>query len=180
MNEKKMIKRIQKHDTRAFELLIDTYSHYVGAVIRSVIGQTMTNEDIEEVAADVFVEIWNRPDKLCEGKVKPLLSAIARNLAHNKLRNISTTVSTDENDFLLFDDSFETEIDRYEKAEIINEALSTLSETERNIFIRFYYLGQSTKTIAEGLEMSVTAITSTLSRGRRKMKKYLFENNITM
>ena len=55
-----MIKRIQKNDTRAFELLIDIYSHYVGAVIRSVIGQTMTNEDIEEVAADVFVEIWEQ------------------------------------------------------------------------------------------------------------------------
>lgn len=180
MNEKKMVKLIQKQDTKAFELLIDTYSHYVGAVIRNVIGQTMTNEDIEEVASDVFVEIWNNSEKLCVGKVKPLLSAIARNLAHNKLRNINITVSTDENDFLLFDDNFETEIDRYEKAEIINEALSTLSETERNIFIRFYYLNQSAKTIAEGLEMSVTAITSTLSRGRRKMKKYLYENNITL
>lgn len=180
MNEKRMIRLIQKHNTKAFELLIDTYSHYVGAVTRNVIGQTMTNEDVEEVAADVFVEIWNSPHKLCENKVRPLLSAIARNLARNKLRNINTAVSADENDFLLFDDSFETEIDRYEKAEIINDALGTLSETERDIFIRFYYLGQSTKIIAQALEMSVTAITSTLSRGRRKMKKYLNENNITM
>ena len=180
MNEKRMIRLIQKHNTKAFELLIDTYSHYVGAVIRNVIGQTMTNEDVEEVAADVFVEIWTSPHKLCENKVRPLLSAIARNLARNKLRNINTAVSADENDFLLFDDSFENEIDRYEKAEIINDALSTLSETERDIFIRFYYLGQSARIIAQALEMSVTAITSTLSRGRRKMKKYLNENNITM
>ncbi len=180
MNEKRMIKLIKKHNTKAFELLIDTYSHYVSAVIRSVIGQTMTNEDVEEVASDVFVEVWNSPHKLCEGSVKPFLSSVARNLAHNKLRNLNCTVSSDENDFLLFDDSFETEIDRYEKAEIINDALGTLSDRERDIFIRFYYLGQSTATIAEGLEMSVTAITSTLSRGRRKMKKYLNENNITM
>lgn len=140
----------------------------------------MTHEDIEEVASDVFVEVWKNPQKLCEGKVKQLLSSIARNLARNKLRFCSNTVSSDENDFLLFDDNFETEIDRYEKAEIINDALSTLSETERDIFIRFYFLNQTTRTISEGLEMSVTAITSTLSRGRRKMKKYLYENNITL
>lgn len=180
MNEKKMIRLIQNHDTKAFEKLIDKYSRYISAVIYNVIGTNMTREDIEEVASDVFVSVWNSPQKLCDGKIKQLLSAIARNLALNKLREIQQTVSVDENEFLLFDDNFESEIDRYEKAEIINDALNTLSDTERDIFIRFYYLGQTSSQISEKLNITVTNVTTTLSRGRRKMKKYLNKNNITM
>ncbi len=180
MTEKKMIRLIQNHNTKAFEKLIDQYSHYVSAVIYNIIGVNMTREDIEEVASDVFVSIWNNPQKLCDGKVKQLLSAISRNLALNKLREVQQTVSVDENEFLLFDDNFESEIDRYEKAEIINDALSTLSDIERDIFIRFYYLGQSSSQISEKLNITVTNVTTTLSRGRRKMKNYLNKNNITM
>lgn len=180
MNEKKMIKQLQKKDTKAFEKLIDAYYPYVGTIIRNIIGSSMTHEDIEEVASDVFVEVWYSADKLRSGKVKAFIGAIARNLSRNKLRELRGDISADENEFLLFDDSFETEIDRNEKAEIINEALSSLSEAERSIFIRFYYLGQTTRIIADELGITVTKVTSCLSRGRRKMKKHLDEKHITI
>lgn len=180
MNEKRMIKQIQKKDTKAFEKLIDTYYAYVGTIIHNIIGTSMTTEDIEEVASDVFVEIWNNSEKLIDGKLKAFIGAVARNLARNKLRELREEISVDENEYLLFDDNFEAEIDRSEKAEIINEALSSLSETERSIFIRFYYLGQTSGIIADELRITVTKVTSCLSRGRRKMKKHLDEKNITM
>ncbi|MGN0614564.1 MAG: RNA polymerase sigma factor [Porcipelethomonas sp.] len=180
MNEKKMIKQIRKKDTAAFEKLIDVYYAYVGTVIYNIIGTSMTNEDIEEVASDVFVEVWNNAEKLRNGKLKAFIGAVARNLARNKLRELREDISADENEYLLFDDNFKTEIDRSEKAEIINEALSCLSENERSIFIRFYYLGETTGIIADELGITVTKVTSCLSRGRRKMKKHLDQKNITM
>ncbi len=180
MTEKKMIKKLCQNDIQALEKLITLYSSYVGAVIYGIIGRSMTDEDIEETAADVFAEVWKNPHKLTEGKVKQYLGAIARNMARNKLRELSGTVSIDENEYLLFDDSFETSIDRYEKSEIISDALSTLSESEREIFIRFYYYNQTSGTISAQLGIPVTNVTSCLSRGRKKMKSYLISKGFTV
>lgn len=178
MNEKSLIKKLGKGNVKALEKLIDTYTSYVGSVIYSVIGKTMSHEDIEETTADVFVEVWKHPERLCEGKVKSFLGTIARNMALNKLRERRTTVSAEENEFLLFDDSFETEIDRHEKSEIISDALCTLSDPERDIFIRYYYFGQTSKMISEFLDIPVSTVTSRLSRGRIKMKDYLVTKGI--
>lgn len=173
IKEKRIIKRIAAGDEKALELLIDIYSSYVGSVIYAVIGRSMTREDIEETAADVFTEVWLHPEKLREGKVKQFLGAVARNTARNKLRERDTAISIDENDFLLFDDSFESEVDRHEKSEIINDALKTLSDAERDIFIRFYYYNQTSKMISESLCIPVSTVTTRLSRGRKKMKDFM-------
>lgn len=178
MNEKRMIKKLNNGNVNALQKLIDTYSSYLGSVIYSVIGTSMTAEDIEETLEDVFVEVWKHPEKLIEGKVKSFLAAIARNLARNKLRKRSFEISIDENDFLLFDDRFETEIDSNEKSEIISDALKTLTEQERDIFIRYYYLEQTSKMISENLEIPVSTVTSRLSRGRKKMKDHLIKKGI--
>lgn len=178
MNEKRLIKKLSDGNVKALEMLIDTYTAYVGSVVYSVIGKTMSHEDIEETAADVFVEVWKHPERLHEGKIKPFLGSVARNLALNKLRQRTATVSAEENEFLLFDDSFETEIDRHEKSEMISDALQTLSDSERDIFIRYYYFGQTSKMISEFLDIPVSTVTSRLSRGRKKMKNYLVTNGI--
>lgn len=173
MNEVKMIKKIQQGNIRAFESLINTYTQYIGTVVYSLIGTSMTSEDIEETVADVFVEVWKQPEKLMVGKIKSFLAAIARNLARNKLRERTNTVSIDENDYLIFDDRFEYELDIHEKSEIVSEALDILDENERDIFIRYYYFGQTSKMISESLDIPVSTITTKLSRGRKKMKEHL-------
>lgn len=178
MNERRMIKKLNNGNAKALQKLIETYSAYVSSVIYSIIGTYMTAEDIEETMADVFLEIWKHPEKLNEGKVKSFLAAVARNLARNKLRERKVEISIDENDFLLLDDRFEAEIDSNERAEIISDALKVLTEQERDIFIRYYYLEHTAKMISESLEIPVSTITSRLSRGRKKIKEHLIKKGI--
>ena len=175
MNERKMIKKIRQGNSRAFEMLINTYSAYVGMVVYSLIGKSMTPEDIEETVSDVFVEVWKHPERLIEGKIKSFLASVARNLARNKLRERINMISIDENDYLVLSDRFEYELDILEKAEIVSEALNILDQQERDIFIRYYYFGQTSKMISEALYIPVSTITSRLSRGRKKMKEYLIK-----
>lgn len=179
MNEKRIIKKLSEGNVRAFEKLVDTYTSYVGKVVYSVIGTSMTAEDIEETTADVFVEVWKNPQKLKEGRIKSFLAAIARNLARNKLRERTNTVSIDENEMVLVDEGFKNEIDTHEKFEIIEDALNSLSEQERDIFIRYYYFGETSKNISQSLDIPVSTITTRLSRGRKKMKAYLLTKGFT-
>ena len=175
MNERKMIKKIRQGNSGALETLINTYTSYVGTVVYSLIGTSMTSEDIEETVVDVFVEVWKHPERLIVGKVKSFLASVARNLARNKLRERTNMVSIDENDYLIFNDRFEYEVDIHEKAEIVSEALDILDQQERDIFIRYYYFGQTSKMISEALDIPVSTITSRLSRGRKKMKEHLIK-----
>ena len=50
-------------------------------------SQFLTEEDIEELAADVFLSIWNSSERLEPGRpVKPYLAQITRNAAIGRLR----------------------------------------------------------------------------------------------
>ena len=83
MKDKRLILKLKQGDSKALNIIIEKYSSYVYTVIRNIIGDYMTEEDIEEVASDSFVNLWNNSDKLSEDRpLTPYLSAIARNAAH--------------------------------------------------------------------------------------------------
>ena len=52
MKDKRLILKLKQGDSKALNIIIEKYSSYVYTVIRNIIGDYMTEEDIEEVAAD--------------------------------------------------------------------------------------------------------------------------------
>lgn len=86
MKDKRLILKLKQGDSKALNIIIEKYSSYVYTVIRNIIGYYMTEEDIEEVVSDSFVNLWNNSDKLSEDRpLTPYLSAIARNAAKNRI-----------------------------------------------------------------------------------------------
>lgn len=82
MKDKRLILKLKQGDSKALNIIIEKYSSYVYTVIRNIIGDYMTEEDIEEVVSDSLVNLWNNSDKLSEDRpLTPYLSAIARNAA---------------------------------------------------------------------------------------------------
>ncbi len=55
MDEKEWLQRLRRRDIKALEEGIRFFSPYVLAVISNILRKSMTREDIEEVAADVFL-----------------------------------------------------------------------------------------------------------------------------
>lgn len=173
MNEKTLLRRLKRGDTAALEQVIDHYSSYTAAVIRSVIGKAMTAQDIEEVTADVFVVLWQQADRVEAGHLKGYLSSVARNKALNKLRERGETLELEE-DILIPDDQLpERILTVKEQNQMVTSALLEMEQPDRDIFLRYYYYCQTVAQISQGMALNLSTVKSRLARGRKKLRKQL-------
>ena len=46
---------MKQHDPDALSELMQQYTAYVGTIVRNILGKVLTESDVEEVTADVFV-----------------------------------------------------------------------------------------------------------------------------
>lgn len=175
------IKKLQKRNEKSLKYLMDKYTPYVATIVNNVIRSSMSTQDVEEVVADVFISLWNNAQNIEPKNLKSYLGTVARNKAINKLRESRITIDIEDND--IPDDSFIKHIEQEELSYILNEALEKLSKADREIFVRYYWYFQTVKEISQDMNISVTSVTSKLSRGRKKLKTiltekgFLYENN---
>ena len=115
-------------------------------------------------------------DLVIDGKagIKAWLCAIAR---HNSLDRVrkqrSLSVSSlDDPNIPEIEDDFSLEGEFIEKAERkrVLDAVKALGEPDREIIIRKYYLGQSSKTIAQRLDMTVSNVDVRTHRAVARLK----------
>ena len=59
MTEEKLLEGLKQQKSEALEALILQYNRYVAAVIAVILGTSCCREDVEELASDVFVAVWN-------------------------------------------------------------------------------------------------------------------------
>lgn len=173
MTEAKALALLQTGDQRALEWFIDRYSAYVGSVVNSVLRGSMTSADVEEVTADVFVTLWKNADTLVPLNLKGYLSRVSRSLALRKLRDRSKDLPLEEDILVLEEDSLIEKLDREERDRLVREAVLSMPQPDREIFLRFYYYCQSIPVIAEKLRMKPSTVKTRLRRGREKLRQHL-------
>ena len=134
------------------------------------------NEDIEEIASDVFLAIWQSRNKLEINKeITPYIAGITKNLILKKQKKIKKTTLNIE----VFEKSIHENIDIHNKAEkdeqsrIIIEELLKMKEEDRRIITNYYYYSKKIKEISKELNISEIKVKSRLSRIRKKLKKEL-------
>ena len=166
-----VLHRIRIGHESALEQIIDKYTNYVCTIIRNTAGAALRHEDIEEVASDVFLALWNNADKA--DKLKPYIAAIARNKAKNKLREAAENLPLNENiladDGITIEDRLITDSER----QILKSTILAMEDTDRDIFLRYYYGAQTVSEIALGIGMSEATIKQRLVRGRNKLKQII-------
>ena len=81
MQERRLIKQLKQHDPDALSELMQQYTAYVGTIVRNILGKVLTESDVEEVTADVFVIVWNHSKEIQQGKLRPYLARDARTCA---------------------------------------------------------------------------------------------------
>lgn len=177
MTEATALLRLQHGREDALAWFIDKYTAYVCTVIRYIIGASMTEEDVEEAASDVFLALWEQANCLSLSTVRPWLGGVARNKARQKLRDRGLTLSLDE-DLLAVDGAdLEEGLAREERDRLVREAVLAMEPTDRAIFLRYYYHCQPVNLIARELKLPVSTVKSRLHRGREKLRKTL-ENSL--
>jgi RNA polymerase sigma-70 factor (ECF subfamily) len=168
------IAAVRRGDENAFESLVRKYAPYVTTVVRGVGSGTMTAEDVEEVAADVFYALWQSVSKPNPLKLKEWLGGVARNKTKNRLRSMKEELPL-EDDWIAGDgETFIDELAREDERNAVKKAVLSMKEPDREIFLRHYYQLQTVGTIASEMQMGESAIKSRLARGRMKLKARLF------
>ncbi len=155
--------------------IMKDFAGYVFIIIKNS-KYNFNNEDIEEIASDVFLVIWQNQKKLDINKeIKPYIAGITKNLILKKQRMI-----TNQNlDIEILEKSIQDNTDIYNKTEenektrIIMEELDKMKEEDKNIFMSYYYFSKKIKDISKELKISEIKVKSRLSRIRKKLKKEL-------
>lgn len=172
MQDTLIIKYIKKKDEKGMELLIDEYNNLITSVIRKHLGKLYNYE--EECVSDTLFAIWNNINGFESDKnlFKNWICAIAKYKAidyKRKYLNKSETSMLDSDPPYLDKNLLNIEIE-----EEINEILNCLSTNEQQIFREYYLNDEVVSEIAHKNNLAISSIHSRLSRGREKIRNFLF------
>ncbi len=159
-------------DPNAGRALVDAHLSHVLAVARRMLGD---QAEAEDVAQDTFMRAWKAADRWKPGqaKVSTWLHRIAMNQCLDRLRKKKPEPLA--SDFDAPSDRLDPEAELYQQqlGRRIDGAIQALPERQRAAIVLSHYQHLSNQEASEILGVSVEALESLLSRGRRALKQSL-------
>lgn len=177
LTEEQALWQMKQGSQDALAWFIQRYGAYVSTIIHNIIGQRMSNADVEEVASDVFLALWNNAGKILPNAARSWLATVARNTARSRLRRASDTLPLDEEAVIVDDRTPEATLERREQAVRVRMALLSLNPVDREVFLRFYYYYQKTADIAADMGLNESTVRTKLNRGRAKLRDFLLRED---
>jgi RNA polymerase sigma-70 factor, ECF subfamily len=160
-----------RRDATSFAELV---SRYYKPVYRMVWRMLNGNAETEDVAQEAFVKLWQNPAQVREAKaLKGWLMRVASNLAIDRLRRkVHSNIEAVPE---IVDPSQRTgaELDERAASARVDSAIAQLPERQKLAVTLVYFEGMTNIAAASVMEISVDAIESLLSRGRRALKETL-------
>jgi RNA polymerase sigma factor (sigma-70 family) len=165
-------------DTEAFGHLVNQYSNAVYATAFQVVKDFHRSE---EIAQETFIRAWHNLGRIREvDKFGSWLHTTAKRISIDFLRKENkyrlTTLDDLEHRFQV--ESTEDIALRNERQTLVWQAISQLTDKERNVIILYYMSGFDTREIASFLNVSNNTVESRLRRTREKLKKELFDMTV--
>lgn len=177
LTEEQALWQMKQGSQDALAWFIQRYGAYVSTIIHNIIGQRMSNADVEEFASDVFLALWNNAGKILPNAARSWLATVARNTARSRLRRASDTLPLDEEAVIVDDRTPEATLERREQAVRVRMALLSLNPVDREVFLRFYYYYQKTADIAADMGLNESTVRTKLNRGRAKLRDFLLRED---
>lgn len=174
MTEKDIIASVRRREPQGASLLLT----YYGPLMRYIIAPIVPNaHDQEECLSDAVMRVWDRIDQFDpdRGSWTAWVTAVARSVALNRVRATKHREETAEltPDIPSPEPTPEELLLRRERQRELQQAISQLSQFERQIFYRKYYYLQSTAQIALETGMTERAIEGRLYRIKKHLRKLL-------
>lgn len=156
-----------------FAFAIQKYSRLLWKVAASVLSRASA-QDIEECVADVFIYLWQNPEKYDADRTKlsTWLSIVARTKAVDRYRQLSRKREIPM-EKIVFENLKYKEVVSDEKKESLQSCINTLDGKERELVIRRYYYEQKPAEIAIALDMPKKQVENKLYYVRQKLKKMM-------
>ena len=181
MQDTEILEKIHKEPESGMKLLMEQYAGLIYAVVKGKLQSSVfCITDIENCVADTFSEFYCSIDKYNSdlGSVKAWLCVIAKNIAIDYIRKYykeKDNVSLNEEQSEQFEDEISIEGDFEDKAlrlELMKE-IKNLGEPDHEIIIRKFYLSQSSKEIADKLNMTVANVDTRTHRAIKRLRERL-------
>lgn len=197
MLDEELVDAVKLGDKLALDCLINRYSSFVKAKARTYF---LIGADREDIVQEGMIGLYKairdfRPDKLSMFRAfaelcitRQIITAIKtatrqKHIPLNSYISLSKPVYEEESDRTLIDVIIEDKISDPEQLMIDKEEYrvmehrmgEVLSDLEWDV-LRKYLDGKSYQEIAEGLNRRVKSIDNALQRVKRKLEKYLEEN----
>lgn len=187
MEDSKLLRLLQKDPNAGMEQLMDQYAGLVYAVVKGrLAGVSHVSSDVEDCVADVFSQFYAHLSAYDpkRASIKTYLCVMARNqavtVARWRSREQGAISLDDETAALqLADDlSIESELTEAELRREVFDAVRALGEPDASILLRKYYLGESSKEIANALGLTVSNVDTRTHRALNKLKSIFGEKSI--
>lgn len=143
--------------------IVQIYEAHKNFIYRLALSYTRSSADAEDICQETFLRLMDHAAKVRSGKERAWLATVAANLCKNRMkaaRRETNDLPTD----------MRTEIP--EKSELFYEVMA-LPEHERVVIHLHYFEGYGTREIAGILRISQTAVTSRMTRARRRLRERL-------
>ena len=181
MEDKEIIDLFCKRHEKAIECIAEKYHKYCFTIANNILSN---QEDSEECVNDTWFKVWQSIPPTIPVYLRVFVGKIVRNLSFDRYRaNHSAKrgggemalVLDELSDVIAGSDDVEVEYERKELVAAINEFLYSVSERDRDIFVRRYFYVETTDKIAKSHDISEKNALMILSRTRNKLRTYLTE-----
>ncbi len=165
LSDKELVVICGRGDKQAYTALVRRYS---GRVFGICLGMVANTHDAEDLAQEALLKGFSQIGSLRDDEqFSPWLAVIAKRLCLDFLRRRKR-----EQSILAQQDPPSAGPNKQDYHQL-RHAVNQLSLTYRLPLLLYYFDGQSTKSLAETLKVSQTAVCNRLSRARRELRRIL-------
>ncbi len=184
MDETVLLKPLQEGDEEAFKQLVELYQD---KVYNTVLGFLHSREDAEDIAQEVFIEVFNAIRKFRgEAKLSTWIYRIAVNksLEYIRKKNRQKRFAFFANLFEVSDSNklqitdFEhpgIQLEHKENARVMFAAIAKLPENQKIAFTLHKVEGLSYQEVCEVMKLSLSSVESLMFRAKKNLQKKLFD-----
>lgn len=184
MTEKEFIEGLRNHNANAYGRLLDDYQQKVFATCISFVPN---KEDAEDIAQEVFVEVFNSIGKFKgNSKLSTWIYRIATNKCLEFIRKRNTKKrfaflqSITGNEIPVDKTSYFTEmnhpgiiLENKQKSETLFFAINQLPDVQKVVFTLHKVDGKSYQEISDIIDKSLASVESLMFRAKKNLQKLL-------
>lgn len=175
LNDKKIISAIAARDERMLAFVVQKYSKLLWKIAASILINAASVQDVEECVADVFIYLWQYPEKYDPDKAKlsSWLSVVARSKAVDSYRRITRKREISMEEILVESLGYAENNAADEDKDKLRSCIDELDEKEKELVMRRYYYEQKPAEIAVALDMPKKQVENRLYYVRQKLRKMM-------
>lgn len=166
MTDRELLDQLHSHPEEAVAALGARYAPLAAAIARRVLPGRA--QDVEEIAADVLVKLWQNGGTLRAETLRGFVITTARNLAVDRWRQLRRRAEVPLFDSDADDSAF---LEREVLGNVLAVQIRAMSPPDGEIFLRHYLLLETAAEIGARFGLTESAVRSRLHRMRKDLRE---------